>query len=266
MENTQTGKEGIIEKLRAMQFAETAKNADRMDAGLVDLLTDMLLDLDGESPIGQAEHDAGIRSILDRISTPSAQAKHKRTLRRLLIAAIIATLIFAAGLVYITLGSQGNPDQFKWAHYIIEHLLPGRSIDTDNGVTIYNDGKSKKYDSIESYLKQEKLKVLYPSVLPGGYVLTGIQVFKDIDPEITRITYITNDSRHISISVDLNHSLPNEIRINCNSTEVINGFHCYFASDEHWHQCVFSFENNLYTIDATSYDEVEEVILHMKGT
>lgn len=266
MDTIQNGKEVLTEKLRAMQFAETAKPSDRMDADLVDVLTDMLLDLDGESPIGQAEHDAGIRSILDRISTPSTQANHKRTWRKLLIAAIIAALIFAAGLVYITLGSQGNPVLHNWTNYIIERVLPGASIETQNKITIYNDGKSEKYNTVDEYLNHEKLNILYPSVLPDGYELVGIQVFNDSISNEERIIFVTNKSKLLSISVELNKKLPDEILNNCSSVALINGHKCYLASDNNWYQAVFFFKGNLYMIDATSYDELETTINNMKGS
>ena len=266
MENTQTGKEGLIERLRAMQFAETAKPADRMDAGLVDLLTDMLLDLDGESPIGHAEHDAGIRGILDRISAPPTKANHKRTLRRLLIAAIIAIMIMIAGIMALTLSSQDDPSLYKWAHYLIEHILPGKSIDTSDIITIYNHGKAREYGSVIECLYKERLNILFPSLLPANHSIIAIRVL-DEGPSAsnTRILYVTDSPENMSITVTLGRDLSSDIQESAHQSENINGAECFFFIEEEWCQCQFTRSNNLYVIEANNYNDVKYIVVNMKG-
>jgi hypothetical protein len=265
MENTQIGKEGLIEKLRAMQFAETAKPSDRMDADLVDVLTDMLLDLDDISPCKQTEQDTGIKSILKTIGQHPANMRRKRSLRRILIAAIIAALILAAGLVYLTLGSQGSPDQFKWAHYIVEHVLPGKSIATSSKITIYHNGVYKKYETIEECLNAEHYQVFYPNKLPANHYVTAIQVISDAATNITRIQYITDCPEAISIAVFMNSKVPSDAQNNADLVEKKEGIVYYYVTEEGWCQCNYSIANNLYKIDAPSYFDVQLIIANMKG-
>lgn len=264
MDTTQKGKEVLLEKLRAMQFAETAKPSDRMDVNLVDVLTDMLLDLDDISPCKQTVRDSGIKTILEVIGQQPANTRRKRLVCKILIASIIAALIFAAGLVYITLGSQGNSDQFRWAHYIVEHLLPGRSIDTENGITIYNDGISRKYSNIEAFLNDEGLNILYPTILPEKHSVTGIQLYNHPRTNKTRITFLSNKVNDFSISVNLNCTIPKEIQSN-RKPEYMSGYQCFITTEEKWCQCVFQFKGDLYTIDCQSLDSAILIISNMKG-
>lgn len=265
MESEQNGKEVLLHKLRAMQFAETSKPAERMDADLADVLTDLLLDLEGILPIRRAEIRAGLRAVLEKADPRFRQRNRKRSLRTILIAAILAALIAAAGLAYLTLGSQGNPDQFRWMHYIIEHILPGGSVDASPTVTIYLNGTAEKYDSVEAYLREAKYGVLYPTALPNGQSVTGVQVYPYANGDKTRISFLTENASETSVSVDLNSRIDDRIR-SVYKEEVIGAYTCFVFSDENGWQGIFAFDGNVYTIDTKSYDDLYQIITNMKGS
>lgn len=245
------------------------------DMDLIRECLDYLADLNGEESAESAEQQAErLQRIYQKVADGEGAAKGKKQpigrKRRLRNAAIIAAIV--AAILLITMTSltviarvNGYDDVFEWitAHW---QELPsnGHIMSGDTEFIWYKDYKS--YYDIESWLEEEELDLLYPSVLPDGVQLAYIARF--ITDEGIDFSYVF-DPPQIFVNVQ-NYDLDNfEIKDKMEIIEV-NGYRMGILNVPHdpsyKYYAYFLYGDFAYTIGAADRDTLLFLLENLKKT
>ena len=91
------------------------------------------------------------------------------------VACIAAVLLFFTISIPVAARAAGFANVVEFWEYAKAHLLPGDQVDQGDITFIYN-GELVQYDSVTSFLKNEKLDIMYPRSLPDGVTFEKISV------------------------------------------------------------------------------------------
>ncbi len=257
----------LIKMLHAVVWAETQKALDKMDTELIKVCVDLLIKYENLEPLSpqqlkQAQDD--LIKIAKEKDKPRLALCKRKSLKTILIAACCAVLLLVAALVSVSVGKDTWSKLSEFGNRIVE-LLVGEEAE-DNGVTIIQNGEFESYDSLDQFLNNNDLNILYPTVFPSGIELTNIQVFNSSKIETensSKILFFTN-SKDIAFYIYADFDSSKDIVKNAFGTKkIINDYTCYILEDGII-QYDFVFNNYLYTVNASSHEEAIEIINNLK--
>lgn len=252
-------KEELIEKVRALIYAEAEKSPKEMDDSFVCECVDFLMELE--------ERQALTEEIIKKNVARILKCTNKRpvSFKRLLIAACVAIILFILFAVSPMAADAGIWDMVEVKYNdIISKMHIGESRYFD-GYEIIRESNPVRYKSVEKFLKKEKKDaVLYPEVFPNGESVARILYHPDFSGG-ENLSY-GPDIGKSRVAVYFNSGLPEGIDEWNMTVESIAGFECYILNEEGLEcvQCDFEHNGNLYSVTSDSYENIILIIENLK--
>lgn len=251
--------EDLIDKVRALVYAEAEKPAEEMDDCFVSECVDFLMELEERQVLTEEKTSKNVARILSRTNR-----KHISLKRLIMVACIVIFLLLLFSISPLANdGSIWDMPELKY-NDIISKMSVGESGYFD-GYEIIRDGDSVRYKSIKKLQKKVNPgEILYPEVFPDGETLEYI----NYSPESVlgrRITFApeTGDSR---VTIKLDSGLPPEIYEFGRPSEIIAGIECYVLDEEgrEFVQCDFEYKGKGYCVTSDSYENIVLIIENLK--
>lgn len=256
----------IIEKLRAIIDLEESKPLAERDVDLITECVDYLMELEQGVELTQEELEEEKQKIYaynKNLNKPAKRLKFKG----LLIAACFVILMLLANLVAIACGVDTIAILEEFGDRIVE-MFVGEKTDY-KGITIVKGNEFTTYNSLQNFLNNENIAVLFPQKLPEGITISQINVRNSVEDAIQNshskeIYFITNAPDtgmeiYPKVSADLDF-LTNKHY----SQETINNFLCYILCTDISTQCYFLHDDLVYCVTSTSYENIVTIISNLK--
>lgn len=262
--NENINKEELIEKLRAVIYAESSKPAAEMDADLVAECVDYLMELENSRRLTEDEIDSEIQKIITETQKPR---KSNPRFKALLIAACIAILVLSVNIFAMARGTDAISLLQELGNKVIEMFDGERVSDKNKEAVKLGDGAL--YNSVEDFINEEKLSVLYPTVLPGNAKITSVTLTASfVNGEYNAVykdVIYTTDKPSLSMSIRTNPDYPKGFLSDPNAEiKTINGYECYIIDLEASVQCFFVYNSNVYVINALTCEDAELIINNLR--
>ncbi len=192
------------------------------------------------------------------VSRKRKDRNSKRRLGRRFAAALIAAAITASLLTVGVVAKSAGFDFGRWIEEIL-NLKPGESTELD-GFTVFKGENRERFDSIEEFLNEEKLDILYPSVLPENVICKNIIVY-EVDCKTTYSFNFSDKSYYYEISEDVKTFEWENFEI-----FTVNDIDFYLRQVyEQKYQAVFTYNGYQCIVEATDYADIISIISNMKG-
>lgn len=262
--NENINNEELIEKLRAVIYAESSKPASEMDADLVAECVDYLMELENGRRLTEEEIDCEIEKIIAETQKPGKT--HPR-FKALLFAACIAMLVLSVNIFAMARGTDAISLLRDFGDKVIE-MFDGEKIVVDDTETV-KLGDVVSYASVEDFLQEENLSVLYPTLLPNGAKVTGVSLTASFVNGTYNAVYkdviYTTDKPSINITVWTNPNCTKGFLSDPNAEiKTINGYECHIIKLETGVQCFLIHNNNVYVVRALTCEDAELIINNLR--
>lgn len=254
-------KQSLKDKLMAIILLETSKEYKEMDSDLVTECVDFLMELEGKERLTKKEIEQRVNAIPfnGKVTAIGSYAKKKMRAKRLaVIAAVLAVIVALFGIIAIASGRSSFEFVRQMARSIHEMFDGAESEYGD--ITVIKPNKTKTYPSVESFVKDEGIEILYPSWLPENEKIVSIIYFANNGQE--DYTLISSTPEH-SIIISMGVELAEEIKLNSNKKEISEYTVYYFEADGYM-QADFMYKNNLYTVTTNNEDDLFRIIDNLK--
>ncbi len=262
----------LAEKIRTIIFLESEKSDDEMDIDLINECVDFLMELEGREDLSKEQIESARNKVFNSAESNivNINRKKKRSLKALLIAACVVLFVLVTTLL--------STVAFDWNGASILNELGNKVFDMFSGektelhgITVIQNGENTVYNSIEDFLEEKQMNVLYPTELPSGFNLKEIDIYDEPgleNPEkmYETVRYVTN-SYEVSIEVTNNPDFKKAIIENENlSIEKINGFTCYTDNSTEllFAQSYIIIGDLTYTVTAQTKDDVLLIINNLE--
>ena len=269
-----------IDLLLTIIDKELAKPEEEADFALVQTCLRQLAALSGERrTVSEGALSAGLRKIYEKAGkTPddlsrkssndhknAAPARRKIMGKLLKITAVAAAVLLTAfSSVTVIARVDGYDNPMEWIDYHWSEILKLAPGTHDiGGVTVTIGEKSQRYSSVEEWIQETKLDILYPGVLPEGVKIDYI----------TQTFYNENDFdiefvfKPLTISLgicnfDLSMFQPSG---NYEIIEIENRRFEIMPAPKKGYQATCVSNGFAYSIYADNYDDLVTIIQNMKG-
>ena len=232
-----------------------------------------------------ADRDAELFGTIDTSGIVTAQRLEKRILRliklrtragvnrfcykrrrALRLTAIIAALLLIPILSLNILASREGKTTAEYIQenigIVLKQLKPGDSITVD-GFTVNKPYDGSIYGSIEEAMEQEDLKLMYPTVLPEGIVVSGIDYAVMGNNGEFFASYVNNSSLAISICAQ-NYALTADEYLAMYEEHKINGYTFYILEHAPGYICRWKVDGVEYYVQAQKREDLMLIISNMK--
>lgn len=250
-------RQSLKDKLMAIILLETSKDYKKMDSDLVKECVDFLMELEGKERLTKAEIEQRVNAIpfKGKVTAIGSYTKKRLRAKRLaVIAAILAVIIALFGIIAVSSGRDSSELLRRLGYSFIEMF--GGEIAEYSNITLIKPNETKKYNSIEELLTDEKIEILYPTWLPENEKIVTVMY---LDVEQSEIYVFNSNHDEYSISVTINEIVKDDIKSDCFMKE-INGYTVYCFSEEGYSQAVFDYRNNLYIIKSDTEENLFKTI------
>ena len=172
--------------------------------------------------------------------------------KRALVASVAAFVMFlGAFTVYAT-----SPVVRDFIHKTL-NLDVGNSFEEDD-ITYIHAGKNVQYDNIEDILEKENLDIRYPRYFPYNATITEVGYI-----ESGNKIFFTFNKNQIQFTIKKNASLSDGLIKNAEKIS-INNFNYYINSKDTFFIAYAIINNDLYTIQCDSKEELLNIINSIK--
>lgn len=130
-------------------------------------------------------------------------------------------------------------------------------------ITFIRSGETIIYESVEECLKQENIKILYPSWLPGETKIESVRITNSTDGDVVLFEF---NSDSIMLSVEL-YSTDLNIYINSPEykVETLNGIECFIRNGENTgYSIIFVYDNYTYNMSIENIEELPSIMENLK--
>ena len=257
------------EKLRLINFFEFLLNEEiskplgEMNSEAVDNYIKILLHLqDKHVELSPEFIDEQVRKIFHREETAAPEAV-KTTRKQInkkkvwLVAACIAILVALFSIVSVA--NDWNVFDFLSEKFGSVHSAPVEEEMDFNGVSVFMNGKTIIYQSIEDALKSEKLDVLYPAVLPNDIEINELIFYEENN--FHKMAYVFHDTS-LTSEIIFKTCIQESIKSISNETIDINGLKCFVCTmpDINRIQIYFEYKNTVYMFSHTDKEVLIDII------
>jgi hypothetical protein len=261
------------EKLRLINFFEFLLNEEiskplgEMNSEAVDNYIKILLHLqDKHVELSPEFIDEQVRKIFhkEEIAEPETAKTTKKQINKKkvwLVAACIAILVALFSIVSVA--NDWNVFDFLSEKFGSVHSAPIEEEQNFNGVSVIMNGKNTNYKSIEDALKEEKIDILYPTVLPGNIKITDIMIYEKNATH--RMTYTFSDLNLYS-DIAFNKSLTQNIKSDATEIYTHNNITYYICEmpDTSYCQIDFEYMGNSYFFSYTNKEVLIDIVRNLK--
>ena len=263
--------------LHRMLEVEMSKSPDEMDLKLIDECSVQIDELAGEGPKhSSAVIQAKIKQILGEPTSSASRnrakakaitavdTKNRHCVRKFFVI-LAASLLLLYSTLTVAAKMQGydNAWEFITQKFIeIFNLDSGESLEEDSFTFIMEDERIV-YDSVEIFLKEENLDVLYPDYLPKSTSLKSVQKYNATEDKF-KIAFAFNDN---SFSLIIKNYYTYDYSVTEGQEEIQTSV-CLFKLvqlENGQFQATCQHEGYEYTITHVNHSELLNVINSMKG-
>ena len=256
----------LLEKLMAIQDAETAKPPQEMDAQLVCECSAYILELDGEAMPTDVQLEEKQEKLLRKLFGDAKKPHRvKGILRKVCIAAVFLLLVAALSVAITPLSNGDETLLERFGYYLTVILRPGESIDF-GPETLQNLGACVEYASVEEFVCETNADILVPTEMPEGYFIKSVSLTAKSEKVHQQVVFVTNAPARVSVSCTWNKGVDDVYRHSCRRIEQVGQYLCYFTVDPGKKQCNFTYKGNEYILTADSYADLYRMIANMKGS
>lgn len=268
-EHGNSGKELLIEKLRAMLILEADKPRDEMDTDFVAECADYLMELENTERLTELEIRRAVAEIMKMYD------RRKRKKRRLFSTILVAAILISTLCVFASSQYTYDPGGVLKVidMYRDEYLeLPFNELINFHGVEIFKEDNVTRFDSYEDYLESTDEKILYPSELPQDVKAAFVQLTdssndgRAIDPDYKDIHFYTNNP-YVCMTIHTNPNMEWTFT-EYGRKETIAGFECYVSVSEHpehgMADCHFIYGDYVYKVQAKTYEDMKYMVESLK--
>lgn len=186
----------------------------------------------------------------------------KRRFRSIGLAAAVFVAILLIMVTSLTVIARvnGYNSTLEWIYAHLNQIFQSDRGEENviDGITVIREAETKNYPDIESWLQEENLDILYPSILPDGVSIDRIFQSTRGAGEVRIIfTFNTPDVRLLAQNYDLDHY---EITEDMEVIEV-NGY-CFgiLSTPDGGYQAYCTFDNTAYDIVCSERDTLLTLI------
>lgn len=174
-------------------------------------------------------------------------------------------VMLALGMTITTMaGAAGYSDAYDWIKDNMAAVFGWGSGSYDvDGITVIKGNETNRYESVEDFMKEENIDILYPSSLPEGVVLKTVVMTEYGDGKYAVI--FQYNSNNISISI-YNFDLYLSDIPEPNETIKIGEYEytiTYLSKNSYQANCII--DQYAYTIVSSDYNDLINIINSMKG-
>ena len=254
-------KQTLKDNLAAIILLESSKDYREMDSDLVTECVDFLMELEGKQRLSKKEIEQRVKAIpfKGKATAINSYAKKKIRAKRLAVTAAILAVIIALFGVIAVASEDIFGDLLSQIGSEIWELFEDDKIELD-GVTVYKPDEQKHYSSVEEFINNEELDIMYPTWMPANEKIINVwyELFEDIE------TYTFQCSNpHQSIHVKLNSELSERLKEN-NIKKEIGKLTVYIKYTDQGIQADFEYKNNCYNINSDTEENLVKVIESLK--
>lgn len=258
-------KSALLDKLIGIQDIEAAKPVEEMDTDMISVCSGCIIALTEEELPSARALEQMQKRLLDRLFGRNANARKARKgiRRKLLIAAIVAILIFAISAAMTPMGDDEESILARWGYFVL-HMKPGEKKDFGEYLTIYCEGPGEHFKTIRRFVQKTGYDGLVPTEWPEGYKLEEVYVFYSYTMGCTIVDFVTNDSATVCVTVKIGKETDDlETR---ERTERIGAYDCALSFAPGQCQCEFNYNGNGYTVNTKTYADTVRIVKSMKGS
>ena len=174
-------------------------------------------------------------------------------------------VMLALGMTITTMaGAAGYSDAYDWIKDNMAAVFGWGSGSYDvDGITVIKGNETNRYESVEDFMKEENIDILYPSSLPEGVVLQTVVMTEYGDGKYAVI--FQYNSNNISICI-YNFDLYLSDIPEPNETIKIGEYEytiTYLSKNSYQANCII--DQYAYTIVSSDYNDLINIINSMKG-
>lgn len=250
-------KQSLKDKLMAIILLETSKDYKKMDSDLVKECVDFLMELEGKERLTKAEIEQRVNAIpfKGKVTAIGSYTKKRLRAKRLaVIAAILAVIIALFGIIAVSSGRDSSELLRRLGYAVIE-MFGGETAEYGN-VTLNKSNETKKYNSIEELIADEKIEILYPTWLPENEKITSVLYWAEEQSE-TYILQCNNDNYDVIVTI--NKIVADVTKSNC-LIRKIKGFTVYYIEQDVFSQGIFEYKNNYYIVKSDTEENLFKTI------
>ena len=255
---------------------EMAKNVDEIDMELVNECQEELAELMAEerterfagqdaSTSAESEY-AGNLSSRGRTHAKGHTACYAK--KRIRLASLIAAVVILASFASLSVvaSSKGYASAFEYVSAMAKDLFnmnDGEMVE-DGNITIIKNGEYTNYTSIEQMVREEKLDIMYPDMLPDGLEIDKVMMVDLVDNK-ARVSFIFNNE-NISILINNYYSTNQEYLKKNNHSIIETTYGIFYVTKKNiTYQGICYGEKYEYIIFANDYDHLVSLINSLGG-
>ncbi len=274
IERNDEKKQLLIKRLESIIYAESEKPISEKDIDLIRECVDFIAELEETENISDAQYEKFKKEFALLVKEKFHTKKPRRRIGiKLLVAAIIVILLLSAvsfSVISYDWNYESENAQDSVARDLID-LEPGEGF-TYEGMDFYHIETLHQYDSVEKFLKEENLNVLYPSAFPQGTELINVSISdegSDIYLPGTQYNSILFSTTTKGSSISLRPVTENNSLFLTNPLYehlTVNGIEWYLLQEAGmpYIQCETIYKNIKYSVKANNRENVIFILNNIK--
>lgn len=256
-------KQSLKDKLMAIILLETSKDYKEMDSDLVTECVDFLMELEGKEKLTKKEIEQRVSEIpfKGKVTAINSYAKKKIRAKRLaVIAAVLAVLLAIFSIVAISFTNSEDNLVSRFENYIGEIMNGGDHENIDN-IELIKANESKTFSSAVELVRDEKIKILFPTWLPEDEKIVKCWY---IDDTASGKHYLfQSETSKYSIYVFLESTILDEIKTE-NPINKVGSLSVYKIRENGIVQGMFEHNNHYYSVHADTEENLLKIIENLK--
>ena len=249
-----------IEMLTKLIQKELSKPQKKIDMSKVKEYQNRIIELENLKRTDEEQLQNIISTLKTRAETEKQQMpiqvfpKHKRIFTKIAATAFCVVFILFSAFSITAIAVGGFDKAWVNISEFVSELLnlsPG-TYETDE-VTLIKGNSSQQFDSIETLVETENLKILYPTKLPQNVKIASLTLMS-IDND-TRIYFEFSEPDLTILISPIKKMIDDPANL-----KIINRLNCYIYQFENNYQATFYHENKEYTIVHSDYNELIDII------
>lgn len=261
--NTVPHHDELIQYIESLCETETSKPYKEINTLFVEECTDFLMELkDLSCNLSNEEIQKRIDELLSQ--TKATHNVKRFPLKRMLVA--VACIV--AALMALIIGAWANENNLnellQKIKYNFDKLSYGDSFDYGDKTINKNSQTIQNYSSINDWLTVDGNKYLYPTSFVEDNIFRDIACYNNPVDVTKKMICFRTTVPEIQFIITVGGVL-DAVALTSAEEEVINGITCYCLSDDEFTQCDFMYDGNLYSVTASSKEQINRIIKSIGG-
>ena len=266
-----TSREKLISYLYQLIELELEKPENKVDMDLIAECSAYLADLqEGQDELSDEEIQLQLQKIKAQVLVDNSVvlSKNKPIKKKFSHRLLKVFLPIAAAflVLFLTLSVLASVNGTTIGEFIsdnlqkISKLSKGETVEVGN-ITVYKSTKVSTYQTIEDFLSQENLDILFPQPLPSGISIEFIQI-DHLNETHTIIAFLFEGK-------DIQMTVRNTYQMNYNAAEysdkmTVGDITYYVYPSDNFFLISAQYNGYEYTLESSNFDLLKQFITNMK--